>query len=98
MLIVMERRDMKGGRGSAWSCPLARVIGRALGGEAAVTTSRVLVSVPGSPHLVTGLPPKARRWLILYDHDNARRERGRKPLQPISFDLPTPVPLHDAPG
>lgn len=98
MLIVMERRDMKGGRGSAWSCPLARVIGRALGGEASVTASRVLVSIPGSPYLVTSLPSKARRWLILYDHDKARRKRRRKPLQPISFDLPAPVGLPHAPA
>jgi hypothetical protein len=98
MRIVMEQRDMKGGRGSAWACPVARVVGRAIGGDAAVTAQRVLISVPGSPHLVSKLPPKARRWVILYDHERARRKRGRPPLRPIIFDLPTPVALSDVPA
>lgn len=84
---------MKGGRGSAWACPLAREIGRAFGGHASVTDLRVIISAPGRPHLVTTLPPKARRWIILYDHEQARLKRGRPALRPISFDLPEPVPF-----
>jgi hypothetical protein len=88
MRIEMLQRDVKGGRGSAWACPVARAIGRALGGETAVTGLRVLVSIPGSPHLITTLSAKARRWVILYDHDLVRRKRGRPLLRPIAFDLP----------
>jgi hypothetical protein len=87
MLVKMDGRDLKGGRGSAWACPVARAIGRAFGGEAAATTFRVLVSVPGRPYLVGNLPTKARRWLILYDHDKIRRDRRRPELKPISFHL-----------
>jgi hypothetical protein len=92
MRIEMLQRDMKGGRGSAWACPVARAIGRALGGEASVTALRVLVSVPGSPHLITTLSAKARRWVVLYDYDLVRRKRGRPSLRPITFDLPDLIP------